>query len=76
MLIRAGQPSNQLLSFSDGFVLVDVRASASGDTLLTDLVQLGLTRGARAGEIVSGLLPIAALGDAVALSSLRSIVAL
>lgn len=69
------RPSNQLLSFSDGSVLVDARASAPGDTLFADLVQLGLTRGARAGEIVSGLLPITVLGDAVALSSLRSIVA-
>lgn len=69
------RPSNRLLPFADGFVLVDARASGPGNALFADLTRLGLTRGARAGEIVSGFFPLAALGDAVALSSLRSIVA-
>jgi PKD repeat protein len=69
------RPSNRFLRFDNGRVLVDARANVDGSALLADLERLGLTRGASAGFIVSGLLPLAALEDAVALSSLRSIVA-
>ena len=74
---RAGEfrPTNALLAFAGGSVLVDARANGSGDDLLADLEQLGLTRGARAGEVVSGLLPLAMVEDAAALASLRSIAA-
>jgi PKD repeat protein len=74
---RADQfrPSNALLAYVEGRVLVDARANGSGDELLADLERLGLTGGARAGQVVSGFLPLAALEDAASLSSLRSIVA-
>ncbi|UCG74043.1 MAG: PKD domain-containing protein [Chromatiales bacterium] len=71
----AFEPTDQFLQFAGGRVLVDARATASGDELLADLRQLGLTQGAHAGEVVSGLLPLAALDRAVALSSLRAIAA-
>lgn len=74
---RAGEfrPSRALFAYAGGSVLVDARASGPGDVLLADLERLGLTRGARAGEVVSGFLPLAALEDAAALASLRSIAA-
>jgi PKD repeat protein len=71
----AFRPSDAFLVHAGGRVLVDARANGSGDALLADLERLGLTRGARAGQVVSGFLPLAALGDAAALTSLRSIVA-
>jgi PKD repeat protein len=69
------RPSNASLAYAAGRVLVDARATGSGEDLLRDLERLGLTRGARAGLVVSGFLPLAALEDAAALASLRSIVA-
>lgn len=72
---RAGEfrPSSAFLIHAGGRVLIDARANGSGEELLADLERLGLTRGARAGQIVSGFLPLAALEDAAALSNLRSI---
>jgi PKD repeat protein len=72
---RAGefQPSRPFLVHAGGRVLIDARATGSGEELLADLERLGLTRGARAGQVVSGFFPLAALEDAAALSSLRSI---
>jgi PKD repeat protein len=66
-------PSDGFLQFSSGRVLVDARAVDDGAALLADLKGLGLTRGSRYGAIVSGLLPVAAIERAVALTSLRSI---
>ena len=69
------RPSNPFLVHAGGRVLVDARANGSGEELLADLERLGLTRGARAGQVVSGFFPLAALEDAAALSSLRSMAA-
>jgi hypothetical protein len=69
------RPRNPFLVHAGGRVLVDARASGSGEELLADLERLGLTRGARAGQVVSGFLPLAAVEEAAALSSLRSIAA-
>ena len=69
------RPSRASLVYAGGRVLVDARATGSGDDLLRGLERLGLTRGARAGQVVSGFLPLAALEDAAALASLRSIAA-
>jgi len=66
-------PRNPLLSYADGRILVNVRAAGDTATLRADLEQLGLSDAAEAGSIVSGLLPLAALEDAVALSNLRAI---
>jgi hypothetical protein len=70
---RAFQPSDQFLPFSGGRVLIDARATVNGAALLADLRQLGLLNGSQYGELVSGLLPIATIDQAVALGSLRSI---
>jgi PKD repeat protein len=66
-------PSDRFLPFSAGNVLVEARATADGAQLLNDLRQLGLTGGSRYGELVSGYIPVAAIEDAAALTSLRSI---
>jgi len=71
----AFRPHGQLLQYVDGRIVIDARATGSGEDLLTDLRQLGLARGARAGAVVSGLFPLAALDKAVTLASLRSIAA-
>ena len=63
------QPSNRFLPFSSGRVLVDARAWEDGDQLFEDLKRLGLHRGARAGNVISGAFPIAAVDKAVALSA-------
>jgi PKD repeat protein len=67
------QPSDQFLPFSAGRVLIDARATANGVALLGDLQQLGLLNGKQYGELVSGLFPVAAIDQAVTLTSLRSI---
>ncbi len=57
---------------SDGrSVTVDAVASGDPSRLLDDLRALGLESGARAGTVVSGRLPIAAIEEAAALPSLR-----
>ncbi len=66
-------PSDQFLPFSAGRVLIDARANSNGASLLNDLQQLGLLNGTHYGELVSGLFPVAAIDQAVALASLRSI---
>jgi PKD repeat protein len=66
-------PSDQFLQFSAGRVVIDARAIDHGGRLLDDLKQLGLLNGSRYGQVVSGLLPVAAIDKAVALASLRSI---
>jgi PKD repeat protein len=66
-------PSDRFLQFSAGKVVIDARATGGGAALLSDLKRLGLVNGARYGDVVSGLLPVAAIERAVALSSLRSI---
>ncbi|VUX55531.1 Peptidase families S8 and S53 domain protein (modular protein) [uncultured Woeseiaceae bacterium] len=66
-------PSDRFLPFTAGRVLVEARATTNGAALLNDLRRLGLTNGARYGELVSGYIPVAAIEDAVALTTLRSI---
>ncbi len=66
-------PSSRFLPYSAGNVLIEARATADGAQLQRDLRRLGLTGGSRYGDLVSGYLPLAAIEDAVALASLRSI---
>ncbi len=67
------KPSDRFLLFNAGRVLIDARAMADGAALLDDLNRLGLGNGALYKDLVSGLLPVAAIDQAVALASLRSI---
>jgi subtilisin family serine protease len=50
-----------------------VRAAADAEVLLNELKQLGLENGKRYGDVISGMLPIAAVEEAVALERLRAI---
>ena len=67
------EPSDRFLPYSAGNVLIDARATANGAALLDDLNRLGLLNGTRFGNLVSGLLPVAVIDQAVELASLRSI---
>ena len=67
------RPRDRFLQFSQGRVLIDARTTDDGAALLDDLQKLGLRNGSRYGEAVSGLLPVAAIRQAAALDSLRSI---
>jgi hypothetical protein len=67
---RTGIP----LSADGRFVTVDAVASGNPSRLLEGLRELGLEGGVRAGNVVSGRLPIAAIQEAAALSSLRGMV--
>ncbi|MEN8260718.1 MAG: peptidase S8, partial [Pseudomonadota bacterium] len=67
------EPSDRFLPFSAGRILIEARSTVDGTALLDDLRKLGLVNGARYNELVSGLLPVAAIEQAVALTSLRSI---
>ena len=67
--------SNNLVQVAANQILVDARATNDGGAMLDDLLGLGLTRASRYGDIVSGLLPFAAIEDALALPSVRSITA-
>lgn len=69
------KPTSQLTQVAAGSIVIDARASEDGAELLADLIQLGLTRGSRYGDIVSGLLPLSAVDSALALPSLRSMTA-
>ncbi|MDH3281424.1 MAG: PKD domain-containing protein, partial [Gammaproteobacteria bacterium] len=66
-------PSDQFLRLSDGRVLIEARAAVNSTVLLDDLNRLGLLNGTRYGDMASGLLPVAVIDQAVALTSLRSI---
>jgi PKD repeat protein len=66
-------PTDRFLLHSAGRVLVEARATVNGAMLLDDLIKLGLVNGAQYGDFVSGLLPVAAIEQAVALAGLRSI---
>jgi PKD repeat protein len=70
---RPFRPRDGLLQFQQGRVLVEARATEDGAVLLGDLSKLGLRNGRRFGIAVSGLLPVAAIRQAAALQSLRSI---
>jgi len=66
-------PSNRLVQYHAGKVVIDARATDDGGVLLQDMKQLGMANGVRYGNVVSGLLPIALVEKAAALTSLRSI---
>lgn len=66
---------NSLVRLSNGHVFVDARASNDGQHLLNELNRLGLRKGTRYGDVVSGLLPLGMVRRAAALDSLRSITA-
>ena len=70
---RPFRPRDSLVQIHQGRVLVDAQASTDGAVLLNDLKKLGLNSGRRFGTAVSGLLPVAAIRQAAALESLRSI---
>jgi subtilisin family serine protease len=67
------EPSNPFLQYYGGRVAVDVRATGDAEVLLNELMQLGLTNGKRYGNVISGLLPLAVIDEAVALDTLSSI---
>ncbi len=71
------RPSNPLVQFARGKVVVDAVALAATDASLLqgDLQGLGLERATRYGAIVSGWFPLGALERAVRLPSLRFIAA-
>ena len=58
----------------DGRSVTVTAVAADPGRLRADLQALGLAQGAQVGAVVSGRLPIAALGDAARLSSLRGMV--
>jgi len=55
----------------EGRVIIDAVASGEVNDLKADLVALGMQQAASAGRIVSGQLPISAIGAMAALPSLR-----
>jgi len=65
------RPRGRLVRIAQGRVLVDARAAGDGDLLLSDLRRLGLDKGSRFGDVVSGWLPVGAIRHAAALDSLR-----
>jgi PKD repeat protein len=67
------KPRDRVLQFNQGKILIDAKATDDGAALLNDLQKLGLRDGSHYGEVVSGLLPVAAIRQAAALGSLRSI---
>lgn len=69
------KPGSKFIQVSLGRIVIDARATNNGDTLLDDLIQLGLTNGAQYGVVVSGLLPFTAIEDALLLPSVRSLTA-
>ena len=71
----AFRPSSKLVQVAADRILVDARATSDGKVLLDDLTRLGLTRASWFGDIVSGLLPLAAIENALALPSVRSLTA-
>lgn len=64
----------ELATIDGGTVVVDAFAATPEDAkvLLGELQALGLVRGAQAGRVVSGFMPISALDDAAALADLHS----
>jgi uncharacterized repeat protein (TIGR01451 family) len=70
--LAAFAPSQSLVPVVGEYVVVD--AVANGDTiaLQADLARLGAKNLASAGNLVSGLLPLAALQDAATLTTLRT----
>ncbi|UCC65461.1 MAG: S8 family serine peptidase, partial [Anaerolineae bacterium] len=77
-LIQGGggalKPSDIVLPvIGNKWVVIDAVASGDTSALLADLEALGLQKAAAYGRMVSGLLPIEAIGDLDALDSLNSV---
>jgi hypothetical protein len=68
----AFRPSLDLLRVREGRVAVEIIAAGRGRNLLRAARQLGLGDAARAGRLVSGMLPITALDELAALSAVQS----
>jgi PKD repeat protein len=71
----AFSPSSRYAQYSQGRILVDAYASGDGETLYSDLKKLGLYRGARYKDVVSGMLPVASIERALDMRSLRALFA-
>lgn|GEM_PF-1167659 len=67
------QSSNTLLQVSNGSVVVDVLPAADIGALQADLASVGFQPIAAAPYVLSGWLPISALGSAASLASVRAI---
>jgi hypothetical protein len=63
-------PYNRLLRVSEGRVQIDAVAAGDVETLRADLEALGMQGAVAFGRVVSGRLPISALGSMAALDSL------
>jgi hypothetical protein len=70
---KANTLRNSGFQISDGQVAVDAVATGSGAELQSDLEGLGLSQSAVSGRLMSGFLPISALNEAAALSTLHGI---
>jgi hypothetical protein len=68
---RPFTPDDPLVAVADGCVVIDAVAAADVETLRADLVALGMRGAVAAGRIVSGQLPVAAIGALAGLPSLR-----
>jgi Ca2+-binding RTX toxin-like protein len=64
------QPSNSLLQVENGFIVIDAIANGNAAALKADLERLGLKNAATFGLYVSGLFPIAQIGEIAKLPSL------
>lgn len=64
--------AHENMPVQDSLVTIDAIASGAPEALLDSLRRLGLQKGARAGRLVSGKLPIGALRAAAQLSGLQS----
>ena len=67
----SSQSSNSMVEVIGDAVVVDFVATEDADALLADLQKLGLKQGSVYGRYVSGILPIAAIGSAADLKSLK-----
>jgi PKD repeat protein len=65
------RPRDSFLRIAKGRILVDARSVADAELLLSDLNRLGLHKGSRFGNTVSGWLPIGVIRKAAALDSLQ-----
>lgn len=69
----AFRPRNPFLKVDRGRILVDAHAATDANNLLADLDRLGMVKGSRFGDTVSGWLPLGVMRQAAALDSLRAL---
>jgi PKD repeat protein len=67
------RPHDRFLHIVKGRVLIDARAAGDAELLLSDLRHLGLDKGSRFADVVSGWLPVGAIRRAAELYSLRAL---